>query len=420
MSRGVASVTDRALRQRAVLLAVLAVQLVGDTALAPYFPQLFDRLFGIDELTATGTYLWVCRVTGLLALPLWALAARRFSPHRLVVVGLWASAGLDLLLGLAPTWTAFTVLSAIHVAVSASLALAYPVLVAACGGEGLNGVRSYVALFHATLAASAAAGALVLAMPEPRIGISAFAILDAGLAIAAGRLWRGPSALSAPVSTRPASGQTATQTHHTGRRGLLRGVLLVAVLAGMVELGAGVVRPFFTAYALENGASLSTTAAVFAVPHMVAVAVMPTVAALHRRLGRRLLVMAAAATAVGLVVQVLSSRLVPLVVGRAVFGAGLGLGQVALDLAVFAAVGTAGPGFMVVEWSRTVALALIPVLATAAASLSLATPLAVGAAAFALVAVLAAVALRERRLPADGSPADVLEPEADHVLTPSR
>jgi hypothetical protein len=417
VSRDVPTLADRALRQRAVLLAVLAVQLVGDTALAPYLPQLFGRLFGIEELTATGTYLWVCRVTGLLALPLWALAARRFSPHRLVVVGLWASAVLDLLLGLAPTWTTFTVLSAVHVAVSASLALAYPVLVAACGDEGITGVRSYVALFHATLAASAAAGALVLAMPEPRIGISAFAILDAGLAIAAGRLWRDRSALSAPAWAPASSSPHSTQTVRTGWRGLMRGVLLVALLAGGVELGAGVVRPFFTAYALENGASLSTTAVVFAIPHVVAVAVLPAVAALHRRLGRRLLVMAAVATSVGLLVQVVSSQLVPLVVGRAVFGAGLGLGQVALDLAVFAAVGTAGPGFMVVEWSRTVALALIPVLATAAASLSLAAPLAVGAAAFALVAVLAAVALHGRGLPADGSTPDALELEADHVLT---
>ncbi|MDQ4007719.1 MAG: hypothetical protein M3211_06480 [Actinomycetota bacterium] len=372
-------------QHRLLLLGVLAVQLVGDTALAPYFPQLFRRLFDLEELAATGTYLWVCRVTGLLALPLWAMAARRVSPQRLIVWGLWLSAALDLLLGLAPTWTAFTVLSAAHVAASASLALAYPVLVAACGGQGMSGVRSYVALFHLTMLGSAAIGALVVAMPEPRLGISAFAVVDATLALAAGRLWRGPARFAAPEPGGGARGPWRT---------VWQGVLLVGLLAGAVELGAGVVRPFFTEYALHEGLSLSAAAAVFAVPSVAALLVLPAASALHRRLGRRLLVVGAVVAAAGLTVQVVASDLVVLALGRAVFGAGLGMGQVALDLAVFAAVGTAGPGFIAVEWSRTAALVLIPVLATGAASLSLAAPLAVGAAAFALTAVLAALGLR--------------------------
>ncbi|MDQ4085301.1 MAG: hypothetical protein M3165_05735, partial [Actinomycetota bacterium] len=369
----------RGAHQRLLLLGVLAVQLVGDTALAPYFPQLFRRLFGLEDLAATGTYLWVCRVTGLLALPLWAMAARRFSPQRLVVCGLWLSAVLDLLLGLAPTWTAFTVLSAVHVAASASLALAYPVLVAACGGQGMSGVRAYVALFHLTMLGSTAIGALVLSMPEPRVGISAFAAVDAALAVAAGRLWRGTGGLATPaVADRPVA----------ARRAVWRGVLLVALLAGVLELGAGVVRPFFTEYALHEGLSLSTAATVFALPSVAALLALPAASALHRRLGRRpLLVLSAVVAATGLSLQVVASDLVTLAVGRAVFGAGLGVGQVALDLAVFAAVGTAGPGFIAVEWFRTAALVLIPVLATGAASMSLAAPLAVGAAAFAVTAV---------------------------------
>lgn len=393
--------------QRLLLLGVLAVQLVGDTALAPYFPQLFRRLFGLEELAATGTYLWVCRVTGLLALPLWAMAARRVSPHRLVVWGLWMSAVLDLLLGLAPTWTAFTVLSAVHVAASASLALAYPVLVAACGGNGMSGVRAYVALFHVTMLGSTAVGAMVLAMPEPRVGISAFALVDAALAVLAGRLWRGSGELTRATAGSPPA---------ASRRAVWRGVVLVALLAGALELGAGVVRPFFTEYALQEGLSLSTAATVLAVPSAAALLVLPAAASLHRWLGSRLLVVAATVGAAGLAVQVVAPDLLVLTVGRALFGAGLGAGQVALDLAVFAAVGTAGPGFIAVEWARTAALVLVPVLATGAASLSLAAPLAVGAAAFVVTAALATAGLRPARRTIDQpSP-----PEGDHEPAPVR
>ncbi|WP_211295540.1 hypothetical protein, partial [Blastococcus saxobsidens] len=78
-----------------------------------------------------------------------------------------------------------------------------------------------------------------------------------------------------------------------------------------------------------------------------------------------------------------------LAAGRVVFGVGLGLLVVAVDLRVFTAVGTAGPGFAAVETARSGALLAAPVLATAAAAVALPAPLLVAAVLMAGAAALA-------------------------------
>jgi MFS family permease len=121
--------TSRPPQARTVLLLVVGLHLVAETALTPFLPMLFRTLFGVQDLAATGTFLWVCRVAGCLAFPLWGLAARRWPAERLVLTGLCASTMLYAGLVLAPDYATFTALSAAVVATNAALLLAYPALI---------------------------------------------------------------------------------------------------------------------------------------------------------------------------------------------------------------------------------------------------------------------------------------------------
>mgnify|MGYP001314738547 CR=1 FL=1 len=44
-------------RAKAVLISVIGLHLVAETALTPFLPQLFERLYGIEDPGATGLYL---------------------------------------------------------------------------------------------------------------------------------------------------------------------------------------------------------------------------------------------------------------------------------------------------------------------------------------------------------------------------
>ncbi|MFE2032730.1 MFS transporter [Streptomyces scopuliridis] len=392
------SARGRPPRAKAVLIAVVGLHLVAETALTPFLPQLFDRLYGIDDPGATGLYLWVCRIVGLAALPLWGLAARRWPLHRLVLAGLCGSAVLDLLLGMAPSYTAYTVISTAVVATNSALLLAYPAFIAEHRdepGKGerarLAGVVSIVVVFHLSVVASTLVGTGVLALPQPRIGISAFAVLDVALAVLAYRVLGrretpdpapGPdpdldpdlAPDPAPEGDRRATGPAAT------RRPRLLLLAQVALIGLAFDFAVNVARPFFTEFAGTFGSGSVGAAALFFLPSVAALAVLPAVRRCHDVLGDRLLPLALLAGAAGYAWQAYATGLPGLVGGRVLFGVGLGLGQVAVELRTFRATGTSGPAFTGVETARSAGLLAAPLVATAAVSHDLALPLLIAAA----------------------------------------
>lgn len=390
-----------------VLAAVVALQLVAETALTPYWPQLLALLFGIEELGATGAYLTACRVAGLLALPLWALAARRWPLSRLLVLALLATAVLDLAVAVAPSLLLFTLASAGVVATGSALVLAYPALVAVADrsgrGDRVGAVLVGVAVFHAASLLATGIGAGIVALPSPRLGLAAFAVADLLLALL---VWRHVVPAAEPV---PA--QKAPAPVRARRSALALPVVLVLLLAVLSDTGTSVARPFFTALVLDGGGSLPLAAALFLLPSLGALLVLPVARRLQARLGPRLLPASAGLAAVALALNAAAPASVPVAgASRLALGAGVALLAVALDLRVFAAVGTGGPGFGLVETARSAALLAAPVLATVTATVDLALPLAAGAALLAATALLAAVARRP-------SPAPIQEPA--RVLVPS-
>ncbi|GAB7191945.1 hypothetical protein NUM3379_26530 [Kineococcus sp. NUM-3379] len=420
-----------------VLALVVAFQLVAETALTPYFPALFRELFGTADLGGTGAYLTACRVAGLLALPLWGLAARRWPLPRLLVAGLLGSAVFDAGLAVAPDLAVFTALSAGVVATGSSLVLAYPALVAVAdrrldrragagragtGGGSRPGSRTgalvtYAVVFHVASVVATAVGAGILALPQPRLGLAAFAVADLLLALAVWRVVPASACAPGPAGAVPAA-----------RRVPLRPLLLVAALAVLVDTGTSVGRPFFAELVLAGGGSLGTAAALFLLPSAAALAVLPAAARLAGTLPRGLLPVAAGAAAAGCLVQAVGAGSLPaLAAGRVVLGAGLGLLAVALDGRVFAVAGTSGPGFTAVETARSAALLAAPVLASATAAAALPLPLAAGAALLGAAALLALVpaapaAVAGRRAPGPPSESDQPDPtpETSRALDPVR
>lgn len=374
----------RARRGQVVLAGVLALQLLAETSLTPYWPLMFRHLFGLDELAATGGYLAVCRVVGLAALPLWGLAALRWPVRTLLVAGLLGCAVFDLLLAVAPTWWLFTACSAAVVACGSVLVLAYPALVEVVERGGRAGRRAAVVrfwvVFHVTAVLSTLIGAAIVALPQPRWGLGAFAVVDLALALL---VWAAVPA-SPPRTPRPAPPAPAGRSR---RRPWI--VLVLAVVA--VDAAVAVHRPFLVELLLAEGLSPAVAGWLFLAPAVGALLILPAAAALQDRLGRACAPVAAVLAAAGLAGQALTvddGALWGFLGARLLFGAGLGVLLIVVDLAVFARVGTAGAAFSAVETGRSAALLAAPLVATALAGHRLETPLLAGALLFVMAAVL--------------------------------
>ncbi|MGQ4268288.1 MFS transporter [Nocardiopsis changdeensis] len=365
---------------RRLYLLVVLLHLVGDVALSPFYPQLFERLFGVTDPAATGVYIWVCRVTALAAMPLWGLLARRFSLSSLVLGSLGAAAVLELALAASPAYPVFLVLSAVQVAVTMAFTLAYPAFVGT-GADRVRDVTVFAYVVNGGTVAATLIGAGIMALPQPRWGIAACALLYVALAVLCHR--RLPRERRAP-----AVADSAPEPRTRAPRGAVAAIAAVSAVVLAVETARLVVRPFFTLYAQDGGVGTTAAAVLFLLPQVAVLAVLPLAGRAHALLGRALLPAACLLAAAGLAWQFLTVDPVPLALGRVVFGVGLGLGHVALDLRVFAVTGTDGPAFSAVATVRVAATLVSPVAATALAAGGAGLPLAAGAGLFAVLALL--------------------------------
>jgi len=365
--------------QRGLLVAVIALLLVTELALSPFYPQLLGKLYGAEDPGTVGLLLWLCRATALVALPLLGLLSRRLGLHRLVAAGLAACVVLDGALALAPSAAAFIALSAAAAAAGTALLLAYPALVALDDG-GPPGVLAFVALLHGATLIATLLGAAITGLPNPRLGLGAIAALDLVLLVLVLR--------ALPNAVAPAHAARTSRIVPPRQGAALAAVAVVAIA---FELAANVVRPFFTAYAQESGLTLGAAALLFLLPSLAALGVLPMAAAVRCALGAALLPLALVTAALGAGLQAAVPDAAALIAGRLLLGVGLGLAHVELDLAMFAAAGTDGPGYAAVETLRAGALMLAPILAALTASASLASPLAAGALLFAVAAALTPV-----------------------------
>jgi hypothetical protein len=231
---------------RRLYLLVILLHLVSDVALSPFYPQLFERLFGVTDPAATGVYIWVCRVTALVAMPLWGLIARRFSLSTLVLGSLGAAAVLELALAVSPTYPVFLVVSAVQVAVTMAFTLAYPAFVGT-GTDRVRDVTVFAYVINGGTVVATLIGAGIMALPQPRWGIAACALLYVALAVLCHRRLPRERRAPAVVDAAEAAGPRSATP-----RGAVAAIAAVSAIVLAVEIARLIVRPFFTLYA-EDG-----------------------------------------------------------------------------------------------------------------------------------------------------------------------
>lgn len=384
------------MHSRTVLLAAAGMHMVTETALAPFYPALFRAAFGVQDFAATGWFITFTRVAAVLALPLWGLATRRWRLHSLVLFGQSAAVLLTIALALAPTFAAFTAIGVALVAVKSVVLVAHPSTAGTHPDGLLPGVRQYVAVLQGAIVLAAALGTTIVTVPDPMRALPALAVAEVALLLACITAFRRTGVPQAP--------DTATPAYRAPRLALPP--LAVAVL--LFALAGAVVRPFFTEFAAARGASEVGGAVLFALAHAAAV-----FAAIRARTAPGLTGPVALA-AVGLAVQAVATEPLLLALGRVVFGVGLGLAQVGLDLRVLGAARGSGTGYGLVAAAQHAGLLVAPMIAASGADANLAAPLAMGAALFAVLAVAAIPLLRT------AVPDRPLSPEVSDVLVRTR
>ena len=321
--------TPRVQTAEAVLYLCIFLHVFTETLFAPFYPQLFTKVFEVEQLEYAGLYVAVCRLTVVAFAPVWAWLSRRFNIQWLLLMSQLGTAAFTACLPATASGTQFLLLSVALLAFKSGYLLVYSLAVKLAGEKRrAQAVGTYQGLFHLAIIASTLASAWAIQLVAPLRLFYAVALLDLVQALLC--LY----ALSrVSVGGQPAARSTSEMP---GLTGLL---IPIGFLVFTFHLASNVIRPYFTAFTgAEMGFALSpdTGAVLFLLPSAMALAVMPAVCRLGRCRNQTVLYTSAIALlSASTLLQGLAKDLIWLLVGRIGFGLFLVVAQALLETRLF-------------------------------------------------------------------------------------
>jgi predicted MFS family arabinose efflux permease len=305
------------------LVAMVAVSVISDSMLVPFYPQFFAVAFSITAPQHVGLYLSAICFVVMLAFPLWAAAAKHIPVLRLLIYTQFAAGVLSILCYESDSLLDFWFVSLLMQVFKGSYLLIYPFVMSLEHKDQHGGTIGLLSVIvHLGGIAGAGIGGFALELFEPRL---VFLLMSVGdfLQMLVCAFLLGKDKAAHPVQQHPS--EHATTGSLVYRLGLIMLIFYFSVY---------LIRPFFSRYwesiSAWNGEMISGL--VFAIPG--AIALLALCLNKNMRSSKHGIVSAALLGMFGLLLQASGQQAIVLL-GRCLFGWALFQATVRLDLLLF-------------------------------------------------------------------------------------
>ncbi|MEQ8540618.1 MAG: MFS transporter [Coleofasciculus sp. D1-CHI-01] len=370
------------------LFLCVFLAIFNEVLLSPFYPQFFRKVFGVEDLSYTGYYIFACRLTVVLCAPIWGILARRFEVKYLLFVGQIATAVMTALMATATNHQQFLVYTIVLLLFKSSYLLVYPLIIQLAGEAQRPTVAgTYQAVFHGAIVSATITGAWMVNFESPLLLFYWIALADVfqlGLCLyvlrgvstrrvelaveedkgdkedekrsegldRAGFVQRLTSigkrkSLNPPLQTHKRTSQNHALEGREGSKlntSPIKGdnwtfLITIGVVILSFHLANNLVRPYFTAYvtaATPFNTSLLTSSVLFLIPSLMAIVALPYIrqACQPERLNT-IYPWGIGLIMVSLYLQGQTQNLTILVLARMVYGFCFAVTQAALELKLF-------------------------------------------------------------------------------------
>lgn len=305
------------------LVAMVAVSVISDSMLVPFYPQFFAAAFSITAPQHVGLYLSASCFVVMLAFPLWAAAAKHIPVLRLLIYTQFAAGVLSVLCYESDSLPEFWFVSLLMMVFKGSYLLIYPFVMSLEHKDRHGGTIGLLSVIvHLGAIVGAGIGGFALELFEPRLVFLLMAVGDF-LQMMVCVFLLGKDKTAHPAQ-QPSSEPAATGSL-VYRLGLVMLIFYFSVY---------LIRPFFSRYwesiSAWNGGIV--TGLVFAIPGAIALLALCTNK--NMRSSKHGIVSAALLGMFGLLLQACGQQAIVLL-GRCLFGWALFQATVRLDLLLF-------------------------------------------------------------------------------------
>lgn len=294
---------------------------------SPFYPQFFQKVFGVDDLQFTGAYLFMCRLAVVAASPMWGWLSRRFDSRKLLLIGQIGTALSCMLMAMADNESSFMLWSLVLLLFKSSYLLLYTLLIQNATNQ--NAVAAnYQGITQGAAAAAALASAGLIQLDDPLLVFWWIAGVDLVQAVICLIVLK----RMAPLPKAAALLETTRGEKKESMVFLARLCLTVFTLHFAVTL----IRPLFTVFTeAEYGSSHTMSSLLFLLPSLMAIAAIPVMKRLPKQKLSSIYSFSGAMVLLSVLIQGAEPNLFLFSLSRCVFGFFLALCLASLDMKLF-------------------------------------------------------------------------------------
>lgn len=348
-----------------VLFFFIFYSVYADVALSPFYPQFFEKVFGIRDLEFTAFYIFLARLTVVIAIPIWGLLSKYVEVKHLLYAGQWIS--VVMLFGMAGAeheqqFLFFTVLLLIG---KSSFFLIYVFLIKLNGEEKRSTVvGTYHALFHGAIILGTLSGAWIIKLEDPLLFFYGLAVIEIVLWFICYLVF--------PKQSLREKNLSKQHPVHFGKE-QFRFLLAISLVIFAFHTANNMIRPYFTMYTLDAfQVSLIESSVLYMLPNVMAIIAYPFI----RKIGSPetlpvIFALALGVISISLLLQGIVSGLIVLYLGRIFYGFFLALAQSVLEIYLFHKSNDRLHGnYAIVSSFQNAGLLVAPLLASMSVTLS--------------------------------------------------
>ncbi|WP_286886339.1 MFS transporter [Aneurinibacillus sp. UBA3580] len=377
-----------------VLFTCVFLFVYTEVLLSPFYPQFFQKVFGVEDYGFTGWYIFACRLTVVLASPVWGFLSKKIDSKRLLIAGQAGTAISCALMAISENEQQFLVFSIMLLIFKSSYLLLYTIMIQAAGSEKKQVTGTYHAVLQSAIIASTITSGWVINLAAPLQIFWWIALLDLlqGIVcfIVFKKSFRNKTTFESVVDKSEENDVQGTEKNEVNIMFFVKMALLIFTL----HFSVNVIRPFFTIFTEGTfHTSFVSSSILFLIPSLMAVLALPVIKRCSLEKLPSFYKISGWLLFLSLIVQGISPGLGWLIFSRCLFGFCLAICQAILDIYLFQRSQNAHYHYSILSSFQNLGLLLAPLSALALVEdYSLASPFIAAAFIFALHLIIVGAA----------------------------
>ncbi|QIZ70550.1 MFS transporter [Oxynema aestuarii] len=313
------------------LFSCVFISIFTEVLLSPFYPQFFSKVFGIEDLSYTGYYIFICRLTVVLCAPLWGVFSRWIEVKYLLYCAQIGTAFFTALMATSTSANCFLAYTIGLLLFKSCYLMVYPLIIQLTDSQQHSTVTgTYQAVFHGGIIAATIAGAWMVNLEAPLSLFYAIAIAD---------LFQFLLCFIFLRDTQTRREITPPSEQHSSFGDRWGFIVAIGLIILTFQLANNLIRPFFTAYVTQSetlGITLNESSYLFMIPSAMAIAALPYIRkSFHRDRLHSIYLVGLVLLSVTLFLQGWTISLGILIIARLIYGFCLATSQSALELRLF-------------------------------------------------------------------------------------